>query len=231
LRSFHAKYVTGQRMILTEVRPVPTAEVVAAVRSLFGDLSAGETPPPVARVPLTTVGAAAEDRIGKEQASVGLAYVFDAAPGDEAALLVAGAILSDRLAFRLREERGLAYSMSASCVPWGGRMKFEAVMATRQENVAAALLGLEEGMAAFRSEDPDPAAVARAANSTRGRLLMRRLTRINQAYFAALDRMQGNEVGQDLRRLDRILEVKSADVRRVASKYLDPAQAARIVIR
>ena len=72
------------------------------------------------------VAVAVDERLGKEQASVGFSYAFDAEPGDEAALLVAGAMLSDRLSFRLREELGLAYSMSASCAPWGGRMRFDA---------------------------------------------------------------------------------------------------------
>jgi len=231
LRAFHAKYVTGARTVLTEVGPVPAAEVQAAVRASFGAMPAGEAPGARPQAPATGRAVAVEQKLGKEQASVGLARVFDAQAGDEAALQVAGAILSDKLSFRLREEQGLAYSLSAACVPWGGRMRLDATLATRQENVDKALLGLTEGIDAFRDGTLDAAAVERAANSLRGRLLMRRLTRINQAYFDALDVMAGRPPGDGLRRLDRILEVKPADVKRVASAYFDPGACARVVVR
>ena len=64
-----------------------------------------------------------------------------------------------------------------------------------------------------------------------GRALMRRLTRINQAYFAGLAVMEQRTPSDDLDRLARLLAVRAGDVKRVARKYLDLDRCALIVVR
>ncbi len=231
LRAFQGAYVTGRRMMLTAVGPVPPAEVLAAVRGAFSTIPAGESLPAVAPPPITPHGLRAEATVGKGQAYIDLAYLFDAEPRDQAALAVAGAMLSDRLSFGLREEKGLAYSMAASIQPFASRMKFETVMGTRQANVDEALAGLRLGISQFAASEPEPAAVERAVNALRGRMLMRRMARINQAYFAALELAAGRKPGDDLGRLDALKRVTSQDVARVARKYLDPARCAVVIVR
>ena len=86
-------------------------------------------------------------------------------------------------------------------------------------------------MAAFASEAPDPAKVERAVNALRGRMLMRRMTRINQAYFAALDLLGGRLPGAGLLRLESFRRVRAEDVARVAKRYLDPAACATLIVR
>ena len=150
LRAFHARYFTGRRLVLTEVGPVDGEQVLDGVRAALGALPAGDDPTPVPAASLTPAGVRGEEALGKEQASVALAYLFDADPADEAALLVTGALLSDKLSFRLREEKGLAYSMSASIAPWGGRERFDATMATRRTNVDEALARARNGDGGIR---------------------------------------------------------------------------------
>ncbi len=231
LRAFHASYFTGQKMIVTEVGPIDPRQVFDAVAGAFGSLPKGDAPPTVAPVPVTAAGITAEETLGKDQASVGLACVFDSEPADLAALEVAGALISDKIAFRLREEQGLAYSISASIGRWGGRTRFDAVMATRQENIDTVIAGLRSEISAFVAAEPDEAAVSRAANAMRGRALMRRLTRVNQAYFAGLALNEGRAPADDLDRLARLLAVRAGDVKRVTRRYLDLDRCARIVVR
>lgn len=232
LRAFHQAYVTGRRAILTVVGPVDASEMVDAVKGVFGSLPAGDPPPVVDPPPVSTAALSAETALGKGQAYISVASVLDPPKEDQAALAVAGAILSDRLSFRLREERGLAYSMAASVGEWGGRrMRFEAVMGTRQANVEDALAGLREGIAAFGSAPPDAAAVERAANALRGRLLMRRMTRINQAYFAGLDLMAGRSPGDALDRVNALGKVTAEDIARVVAAHLDLSRCATVVVR
>jgi zinc protease len=231
LRSFHRDYVTGRRAILTVVGPADPGEVLGAIRGAFGGLAAGperpEVPPPRA----TPGNLAAEATVGKGMAQILLSRYFDADPSDEAALAVAGALLSDRLSFRLREEKGLAYSMSASIAPVAGRMKLEVAMSTRQANLDEALGGLKEGIAEFAGAAPEPAKVERAVNALRGRLLMRRMTRVNQAYFAALDILAGRTPGEGRKRLDSLRSVRAEDVARVAGRHLDVAACATTIVR
>jgi len=231
LRAFHVGFVSGRRMIVTAVGPLDPDEVLRALQGAFGDLPAGSELPVAPPAPITPAGLRANDALGKEQAYLDLAYLFDAEPGDQAALSVAGVMLSDKLSFKLREEQGLAYSLGASFRPFGGRMRFEAVMGTRQANVDQALSGLRRAIAEFVSADVDSGTVERAVNALRGRLLMRRLTRINQAYFTGIERMEGRSPGDDLTRIDFLKTLSAEDIRRVIAKYLDPGRCAVIMVR
>jgi len=231
LRAFHAAYVTGRRTVYSQVGPVDPAAALAAVREAFAGLEPGAEPPSVPTPPVTAPGLEATDSLGKEQAQIVMGYVFDADPDDLVALGVAGTLLSKRLGFELREKRGLAYSIGASIGPWGGRERLRIGMGTRQDNVDEALAGIREQVRKFAEGEPDADEVRRAANALRGRLLMRRMTRVNQAYFMGLAELDGH-AGLDTReRLDALLGVGAEDVRRVLRRYLDADRAATVVVR
>jgi zinc protease len=231
LRAFHAAYVTGRRMILTASGPVDPGAAVRAVTDVFGSLPAGDEPPKPDPAPLTPPGKSVWMSLGKQQFYIAFGYLFDAEPDDRAALAVAGAILSDRLSFELREERGLAYSMGASIGPWAGRTRLSVAMGTRPENLDPAIEGVREGIAAFRESEIDEATVRRAANAMRGRMLMRRVTRVNRAYFTGVERLEGRPLGDDQARLDALLEVGASDVERVIRKYVSPDRCAVVTVR
>lgn len=222
---------TGRRMIVTVVGPVDAEAVVAALAEDFGSLPAGagweET-----KVPPTPPGLHAEASLGKTQAFVALGETLRVAEVDRAPLAIAVAILSDRLAFDLRETRGLAYAVGASVGPFGDAERLELAMGTRPENVEKAVKGLTDGMAAFR-DGPAPGAdeVARTVAAVRGRALMRRMTRIGQAYEASMDLLRGRGPGASRRAIDALAAVRPDDVRRVARAYLDPGRLARVVVR
>lgn len=231
LVAFHAAYAGGAHLIATAVGPGEAEAIAAALETALAPLPAGAVPPARALPPTTATASEVAGTLGKDQAYLALGRVFSPPADDRPALAVAGALLSDKLAFHLREEKGLAYSIGAGCRAFGAAYRFDATMGTRQANVEAALAGLREGIAAFVDSDPDPAAVERAANALRGRLLMRRLTRINQAYFAGLDRLEGRAAGEDLIRLDALRRVSAADVRRVAKRWIDPAALVTVTVR
>jgi zinc protease len=228
LRAFHHQYVTGRHLIVTGVSPVEPGVVLEAVRAALKELPAGNEPRQVPKVPLTpSTPPSQRSKNLREQISIAMAYVFDAPAGDESALAVAGAMLSDALEFQLREKRGLAYSIGASVGRWGGRMRFLVRMGTRRPNLDEALEGLRRGIADFRPSSED--AVSRAANALRGRLLMRRLTAVNQAYFLALERMDGEQPGDALRRVEALRAVDLGAVSKVVKTYFDVNRCAVVV--
>lgn len=231
LNRYHAAFAVGRRAIVTVVGPVGTADVVRALDADFGPLPAGDAiektdPPPL--VPQTSL---VEVKLGKSQSYLALGRVLDVAPGDRAALTIAVTMLSDRLAFELRETKGLAYTIGASLRPWGGRMRFDVAMGTRPENLDEARAGIASGVRAFRDATPTPAEVERAVNVTRGAALMRRMTRISLAYEAGIEAMHGLAPGDERRFVDSLREVRAEDVKRVALLYLDPDHLAVAVVR
>jgi predicted Zn-dependent peptidase len=228
LRAFHRAYVVGRRLVVTVESPVPADEVLEAIGVAFAGLPEGGAPAPIPPPPVTPAPGA-ERRAGAlgDQATIAMGYVFDAPEPDRAALALAGAMLSDALAFDLRETQGLAYSIGASIAPWGGRMRLLVTMGTRKANVDQAVVALRSGIAAFAASGPvDEAAVARAAASMRGRMLMRRLTRIGQAYSLAMEVLQGQPAGSERERLDALLRTDRQAVAAAARKYLDATRCA-----
>jgi predicted Zn-dependent peptidase len=231
LTSFHAAFACGKRAIATVVGPVRADEVVRALAADFGPLPAGEALAAISPAPLPQRALSAEATLGKSQAYLAMGTVLDVAPEDRAALTIAVAMLSDRLAFDLRETKGLAYSIGASVRPWAGRTRFDVAMGTRLDNLDEARAGIVSGMRSFRDAELSPADVDRAINVARGAALMRRMMRISLAYEAGVEAVRGRQPGDERRFVDSLREVRAEDVKRVAKAYLDPDRLAVAVVR
>jgi zinc protease len=231
LKAYQAACAVGRRAIVTVIGPVGPAEVVRALESDFGPLPAGEAIEKTALPPLVPQSSLVEVKLGKTQAYLAMGMFLDVAPADRAPLTIAVAMLSDRLAFDLRETKGLAYSIGASVRSWGGRTRFDVAMGTRPENLDDARAGIVSGIRTFRESTPTAAEVERAVNLARGAALMRRMTRISLAYEAGQEAMRGLSPGDERRFVDSLREVRAEDVKRVAALYLDPDRLAVAVVR
>jgi zinc protease len=231
LKAYHAGFAVGRRLIASVVGPVGADDVVRALAADFGSLPAGDPVVATAPAPVTSSHPSAEVKLGKSQSYLSLAGLLDVPPDDRAALTIAVAMLSDRLAFDLRETKGLAYSIGASLKPWGGRTRLDVVMGTRAENLDQARSGILDGVRAFREAELSAADVARAANVARGAYLMRRMTRISLAYEAGLEAMRGQQPGEERQFIDSLAGVRADDVKRAATSYLDPDRLAVAVAR
>jgi zinc protease len=231
LVSYQAAAAVGRRTIVSAVGPIDADVVVRALQADLGALPEGALPGPAPPPPVSGKPATEEVTLGKTQAYLAMGEVLDVAPQDRAPLTVAVAMLSDRLAFDLRETRGLAYSVGASLRPWGGRWRFDVTIGTRADNLDAAREGIVQAVRAFRQASPDPADVARAINVVRGAALMRRMTRISLAYEAGLEALRGREPGDERKFIDALRAVTPDDVTRVARSYLDPDRFSQVVVR
>jgi zinc protease len=146
------------------------------------------------------------------------------ADSDEIAdLLVATAVLSDRLYKNLRERQGLAYSTGASTgvdrqVGW-----YMLYIATGGENFETALDGLILQTDKLSFDGPTTNEVKRAANDIWGRMLRVKTARLNQAFYMAQDEFLGRPAGNDSARLDRLKTADRLSVRRVAARYFRPS--------
>jgi zinc protease len=231
LTAYHTSFAVAGRAIVTVIGPVGAEDVVRALAADFGPLPAGPAIEPLAPPQPSLTPQHADAKLGKTQAYLAMGLVLDVAPGDRAALTIAVAMLSDRLAFELRETKGLAYSIGASVRPWGGRTRFDVAMGTRPDNLDEAQKGIVEGLRAFRETTPTPAEVERTINVARGAALMRRMTRISLAYEAGLEAMRGLPPGEERRFVDSLRDVRADDVKRVTTTYLEPDRLAVAVVR
>jgi zinc protease len=231
LKALHSDFALATRAIVTVVGPVGADDVVRAVDADFELLPTNlhdhgmPDRPPQATERSTTV------ELGKSQSAIAMGSFLDLDPADRAALTIAVAMLSDRLAFDLRETKGLAYSIGASQRPWGDRWRWDVTMGTRKENIDEARDGILATVRAFREATPTPQDVERAINGAIGTSLMRRMTRISLAYEAGMEVMRGQQPGDEKRFVESLRAVMPDDVKRVAAKYLDPDRLAVAIVR
>ncbi|MBK9776056.1 MAG: insulinase family protein [bacterium] len=143
-------------------------------------------------LPVTAAAGAAKATVGGQLTAIRLGSVFNVDQGDERALGLLVSILSDRLAMELRETRGLSYSVGAS-------VELEAGQATLTAWLNPPSNRGEEGRTALREfiEGFDPATitadeVTRTHAARRGRLMMRRLSSLGQAYYLAMAELDGD---------------------------------------
>jgi predicted Zn-dependent peptidase len=158
--------------------------------------------------------------MGKEQAQIRLGFPVDVAEEDQAAFDVMTSILSYRMMFDLRETRGLAYRLSISNGSDGTSQWLTAAMGTSPATVDEALEGIESYFVASRLEDLTQREIDKTVNASKGRYMMRNLTRLGQAYYMGYHEYYDGDYRIALQRAEKGEQITPADVQRVAEKYL-----------
>ncbi|MFH1278283.1 MAG: pitrilysin family protein [Candidatus Eisenbacteria bacterium] len=226
---FHEMYFAPDNLILTVVTSRPPAEVVRMMGGLFADARRFTKRKPAPPLPsITTADTAVEETTGASQGYIRTGYVIEVPEEDRAALQVATAILSDEMAFDLRETRGLAYSIGAGVSFLGDRATVSASIGTSPENFDEALAGIRGHLdRSAARETLEPEELEKAVNGLLGRMNMRRLSRPNQAYRAGLAIFTGSGEGW----VDELRGLTPEDVLAAGNKYLRSGPAATALVR
>lgn len=146
---------------------------------------------PLPPLPVTAQPSAARATIGGQLCAIRLGSVLDVDQADERALGLLVAILSDRLAMDLRETRGLSYSVGASAEIEAGQAVLGAWLNPPTDRRDEGLAALREFIAGFDASTITAEEVERTHAARRGRLMMRRLSSLGQAYYLALAELDG----------------------------------------
>jgi zinc protease len=218
----HRHFYSPENMIVSIVTQRPIEEVMTLVNDRFGRLAAvGFRSEAVLRPEPFFEPKKHFVPMESEQSAIYLGNLIPGATSDEAtAMGVAVSILSERLYKSLRERQGLAYSVGA-----GARFDREfgwyyAVMSTGTANFEAALDGILLQIDRLRLEGASREELDRARNSMWGRLMSAKLSRINQAYYLAVDEMLGRSLDHDHRYLRKLAGLTLEDIRRVSMRHL-----------
>lgn len=224
LRAHRARLYAPANMILTCATNLETEEALALLENTFGRIPTG-TPPAasVIATPAAPSGARiAHEPMDKEQVYISLGSLLPgAADADAPAIMVANSILSSRLKAELREKQGLAYSVGAS-VSFDREFGWQVcTMGTGKDNYAAARDGILAELRRIQAEPVTAEELATAQNTIWGTSLMRRLSRINQSFFMAINEFLGRGYDYHDRLADLVRAVSIEDVQRVAKQYFD----------
>jgi len=237
LQEMWARLFAPQNLILTIRGSGAREAVVRRVEQIFGGPGPGggwigpggtaaiKHPPTslMAPPPVTEAARRDERALNKRQSHLRMGAVIEVAAADRPALAAANLLLSDRLQMDLREQQGLAYSIGSSLSPVGGdREVLSVAMGTAPDNLEKAEREIRRVATELRDGQVPRDELDKVIAARKGRILMRRLPRQNQAYYDGLRLLYGRATGGDLDFLAALGEVTPEQVSEAARKYIDP---------
>ena len=168
---------------------------------------------------------------GGEQSHTFYGFVKIVDKADEPALTILSRMLADDISFNIREKQGLAYRMGSGIKLVDGKALVYVNVPTQPKNVDK-LVPQFEGLFtpdfADKKTDED---LEKTINMYLGKMMFRRLSSINQAYYLAHSYYYDGDITSDEKNLEAIKNVKLDDIKRVAKKYLKAENSIEIVIR
>ena len=221
IREHHHRFYAPENLILTIGTNQPVAKVKSWVDRMYGRLTpAGMTYDSAAAPQMIPERRVNKYPMESEQIALYLGCPLPGAgSGEAAAIKVATSILSERLYLNLREKQGLAYSVGAGTVldkHFGWQYS---VISTAADNYQRALDGIVLQIDKLKLDGPTAEEIYSARNQLWGSLSRAKLSRINQAYYLAVDEYLGLGLGHDQEYLNALAVVTVSDIRRVMARY------------
>ncbi len=152
-------------------------------------------------------------------------------PNDHLPLKALSLLLGDKIVFHIREKLGMAYHMRAGIEVEGDRALFYVSQGTRPSNVETLLKEYPKFFQTKIISEFTPADLQKSINMYLGRMMFRRLSSINQAYYLAHSYYFHGNIDYDQKFLDGLKKVTLQDVQRVAQKYLKISNLVQIIVR
>ena len=174
----------------------------------------------VQSIPLTTTSKIDSIEIGAQQAYIYLGYTFDAEPSDMTAIRVMNRMLSNQIAFSLREQKGWAYRIGSSISSWKDRLYIYTSMGTGRKTTHQAIQGILNEIEKFKNMTIDDYQVEQTKNSILAAMVRRRASRESQAFTLGLNEFNGYPSNFYFTLHDIIKNVTSEAVTEVRDKYL-----------
>jgi len=170
------------------------------------------------------------ESIGGEQANLFYGFVKNIDIKDKAALSVLSLILRDNIIFNIRETQGLAYRMSAGIDIQMDKALFYIKLPTQPKNIEVLDKQLADLFNSKFAQNLKQQDVEKTINKYLGKMMFRRLSSINQAYYLAHSYYFHGNINQDENNLNQLANVTLDDVKAVAKKYLKNTHHIKIII-
>ncbi len=168
---------------------------------------------------------------GGEQSYLYYGFQKDVDENDIPSLQVLSFLLADEIIFDIREKQGLAYRMSAGIEIIKNKAMFYINMGTRPENVDKLIPQFPKFFTSdFRDKITDTA-IKKSVNMYLGRMMFRRLSSINQAYYLGDSKYFFNDINYDTKALDAIKKVTKNDVIKVINDYMNIENPVEVYVR
>jgi len=231
LLAFAREYFNPANMIVSVVSPGSPE----TVNSLFADFTgrpAASEPPvftqtykmPDKPVTIDTAG-------GGERSYLFWGFIKHIDPKDAPALQALSLVLSNDIVFDIREKQGMAYHMSAGINVIKDKALFYISQGTRPQNVDKLV---QQYPGFFKETAIDKLTqdeLEKSINMYLGRMMFRRLSSINQAYYLDYSLYFENDYNYDKQFLKALRNVTLNDVKNAAKKYMVIKNPLQLIVR
>lgn len=223
LRAYHKEYYSPGNLILSVVTDIEPEAMLAKIESAFGSMPEVAVSREAITPPITPNGEVSGNiPMDKKQVYIYLGgpVCSDSDP-DAVALRVAVDILSSHLSDELREKQGLAYRVGAG-VSLDKKFGWYSIgMGTGTENYPIAKTGILGELEKMKTTPVTQDELEKSVNSIWGSMLTSRLSRINQAFYMAVNQFVGVGYNYEDDLIAKLKSVTPEDVQRVSQKYFD----------
>jgi zinc protease len=227
VRVVYRKAFAPGNLIFAVVGPAEHDDLKA---SLEENLGGNGTPPAgLASEPVTATAESLTATVGGQMAAIRLGSILAVDKADADALKLVVAILSDRMAMDLREKRGLSYSVGASVSVNGDRGRFSSWINPPSERMDEGKEAIDKFIADFDASTVTQEEMDKIRAARTGRMMMRRLSSMGQAYYLAMAELEGDIAGY-LNGLTAYDALTLADLQAAAGKYLDGMVIVEVVV-
>jgi len=231
LLAFAKSYWTPENLIISIVSP----ENHESVQMNFADFGLSSTtdsePASVDIYQLNSEAVSVEENGGGAQSYLFWGFMKEIDPEDKPALTVLSLILSNKIVFDIREKQGMAYRMRAGITVKKDKALFSINFGTRPENVDVLTPQFPGFFSSDMLSDVDETTLEKSVNMYLGRMMFRRLSSINQAYYLGHSHYFNGDMNSDAEFLNGIRDVTLDDVNSVAKKYMIGNNPISIIVR
>ena len=229
--AFAKEYFTLSNMIISIVSPSAPESIDLQFNQAGFSPVAGEPPVYTPTLLLPAKAGSIERTIGGERSYVFWGFVRTIDPNDAPVLQALSLILSERIVFDIREKQGMAYNISAGIDVIKDKALFFVSQGTRPQNVGVLMPQYPRFFQAGSLDSLKQDDLEKAVNMYLGRMMFRRLSSINQAYYLGYSAYFFNDFTYDARFLDRLRNVRLGDVKAAAKKYMQVTNPQAIIVR
>ena len=227
VRRVYRKIFSPENLIFSVVGPLSHDDLKTQLEDLLP--GRGQPAPGIPPLPVTATPQRVTATVGGELTAIRIGSVLAVPAADAAALQLVTAILSDRLAMDLRETRGLSYAAGAVMSVHGERGEFTAWLNPPRERLAEGEEALRDFVAQFDAATITQAELDKIRSARTGRMMMRRLSSMGQAYYLAMAELDDDIPGY-LGALTAYDDLTLADLQRAATTYLQTMNLVTVVV-
>jgi predicted Zn-dependent peptidase len=166
-----------------------------------------------------------------EQSYLFWGFTTEILPADQAVLEVLSQILANRIIFNVREKQGRAYGIKTGIETVNDKALFYFRLGTRPANIEALLPQIPSFFDPAMVSSVTAEELEKTLNRYLGRMMFRRLSSINQAYYLAYSLYFYGDCEHDREFLKQIKQVTLEDIKRVAAKYMVVKTPAVVIMR